>query len=118
MKCPIAMLSRPQPAGESVARRLWWGQSIAPQIASNFGAGELTRLSSTYRIIYLHRFPVACSGAQSVWTAASPRRFSFHTTQSGEGSRRSIRCCVDAPHTHSEKAVNTAITLSDLSKES
>jgi len=85
MKSPIAMLSRPQPAGESVARRLLWGQSIAPQIASNFGAGELTHLSSTYRIIYLHRFPVACSGA---------------------------------PHTHSEKAVNTEITLSGLSKES
>src|SRR5215510_16248591 len=33
----------------------------------------------------LQRFPVACSGARSVWSAASPRRFSFHTTQSGEG---------------------------------
>jgi hypothetical protein len=36
----------------------------------------------------------------------SPRRFSFHTTQSGEGSRRSKRCCVDTLHTHSEKAVS------------
>src|SRR5262245_1938628 len=53
----------------------------------------------------LQRFPVACSGVRSVWSALSPRRFSFHTTQSGEGSRRSIRCGVDALHIHSEKAV-------------
>jgi len=48
------VLSRPQPAGESVARRLWWGQSTAPQIASKFIDGELTQLSSIYRIIYLN----------------------------------------------------------------
>jgi hypothetical protein len=53
----------------------------------------------------IQRFPVACSGARSVWSALSPRRYSFHTTQSGEDSRRSTRCGVDAPHTHSEKAV-------------
>jgi len=53
MKSPITELSRPQPAGESVARRLLWGQSTAPQIASKFGAGDLTHLSSFYRIIYL-----------------------------------------------------------------
>jgi hypothetical protein len=54
MKSPIAMLSRPQPAGDSVARRLLWGQSIAPQIASKFGGGELTQLSSIHQIIYLN----------------------------------------------------------------
>jgi hypothetical protein len=54
MKSPITVLSRPQPAGESVARRLWWGQAPAPQIASKFGAGGLTQLSSIYQIIYLN----------------------------------------------------------------
>ena len=50
MKSPITMLSRPQPAGVSVARRLLWGQAPAPQKASKYGGSELTQLSSIFRV--------------------------------------------------------------------
>src|SRR5262249_48441522 len=46
-------------------------------------------------------FHLRVQGRSSVWSALSPRRFSFHTTQSGEGSRRSKRSastrCIPIP---------------------
>ena len=41
MKSPIAIYRVPQPAEESVARRLLWGQSIAPQTACEYYGREL-----------------------------------------------------------------------------
>jgi biopolymer transport protein ExbD len=70
----------------------------------------------------LQRFPVACSGARSVWSAASPRRFSFHTTQSGEDSPHSKRSastrCILIPKGSSMKrdlAVLALILLTTIS---
>jgi hypothetical protein len=59
-----------------VARRLWWGQAPAPQIASKFGAADLTQLSSIYRIIYLN-FPGKRRGA------CAPRNNRRSMVQSG-----------------------------------
>ena len=76
MKSPITELSRPQPAGESVARRLLWGQSTAPQIASKFGAGELTRLSSIYPLIPVFRCMNTVSHRRAQRAQRAQREFS------------------------------------------